>query len=68
MLQADCTSDNEHDDEDDWEAPEGDGHRLEGKVLHVVQLLQAVHIYAVNHSSRHLPISLIIESSSLNFG
>lgn len=42
-LQADCTSDNEHDDEDDWEPPEGDCHSLEGKVLHIVQLLQTGH-------------------------
>lgn len=39
-MQGERTSDQEHDDEDDWEAPEGDRHRLEGKVLHIVQLLQ----------------------------
>ena len=40
-LHADFTSDNEHDDEDDWETPEGDGNRIESKVLHIVQLLHA---------------------------
>ena len=36
------TSDQEHDDEDDWEPPEGDSHCLEGKVLHIIQLLHTV--------------------------
>ncbi len=37
---AQRTSHNEHDEEDDWETPEGDGHSLDSKVLHIVQLLQ----------------------------
>ena len=41
VLHADRTSDSKHDDEDDWETPEGDGNRVEGKMLHIVQLLQA---------------------------
>lgn len=38
-MQGDCTSDYKHDNEDDWEAPEGDGNRVESKMLHIVQLL-----------------------------
>ena len=40
MIPQWLTPDKEHDDEDDRKAPEGNGHRLEGKVLHTVQLLQ----------------------------
>jgi len=34
------TSHDEHNQEDDRQPPEGDRHRLDGKVLHVIQLLR----------------------------
>jgi len=36
---GDLTSHNEHDQEDDRQPPEGHRHCLDGKVLHIIQLL-----------------------------
>ena len=56
--QADCTSDDKHDNEDDWETPEGDGNCAERKVLHIVQLLQTPQncqfLYPIPHVSVQL--------------
>ena len=61
VLQADCTSDNKHDDEDDWETPEGDGNRIESKVLHIVQLLNAPHVNLLSMNQlAHVPVHLFI--------
>lgn len=41
-VKTSLTSDKEHDDEDDWEAPEGNGYCLQCKVFHTVKLLQPI--------------------------
>ena len=61
------TSDDEHDEEDDRQPPEGHRHRLDGKVLHVIQLLHHNKMtYVTAISPLHAMLCHTIPFMSLN--